>query len=91
MKPIEFEEVNRVLAKDQPQYQPLPVYKEEGTEGNMIHCWELSPEEIIEVTKTGKIWVGQFTFNCPLQPILLSVNKDDVFLDRDKNVVNLDK
>ena len=72
MKPTEFEGQNVVFAKDQPEYQPLPAYKEDAPEGRVVHCWELSDEELEQVIKTKRIWVMQMTFNQPLQPVLVS-------------------
>lgn len=70
MKPIEFEGVNVVYGKDQPEYQPLPANR--ASNGTIITCWELSPEEKEEILKTGKLWFSQLTFNKPMQPILPS-------------------
>lgn len=76
MKPIKFKGVNKVYAENQPQYQPLPV-KKDGR-GKVISCWKLMPEEKNAIAKTSKIWIGQLTFNTPLQPILPSVDKKTI-------------
>lgn len=79
MKPISFEEQNDVYAKDQPEYLPLPVYKEHtGYRGEVISCWQLTLRERLKVLFTGKFWFCQMTFNKPLQPQLPTVNKWDV-------------
>lgn len=62
-----------VLGKDQPQYQPLPVFRDDGQEGSMVQCWELNDEEIAELIRTRRIWISQMTFGAPLQPISVSV------------------
>jgi hypothetical protein len=68
MKPIDFPQVNRVLAKDQPQYQPLPIcYCDDGS---AISCWKLSIWERLRLLLTGKLWLIQLTFHQPLQPQL---------------------
>lgn len=72
MKPVEFEGQNVVYAKDQPEYNPLPAYKD--TDGTVTTCWELTPEELEEVKKSGKIWLSQMTFNRPLQPVNMFTN-----------------
>lgn len=72
MKPTEFEGQNVVFAKDQPQYQPLPAFKNDSQQGEVVQCWQLSDEEIETIVKTKRMWVMQMTFNAPLQPILLS-------------------
>lgn len=76
MKPIEFNEQNCVYAKDQPEYTPLPVFKNE--EGDVISCWELSDDEIKQIVESKKLWISVKTFNKPLQPIFCTVIKDDI-------------
>lgn len=80
MKPTEFEEQNVVFAKDQPEYQPLPAHKAlNDTRGTVVSCWELSPEEIELINQTGKVYVSQLTFNQPLQPLFVAVDKYEIF------------
>lgn len=76
MKPIEFPGHNVVFAKDQPEYQPLPamVLPEDGT---VITCWELSPQELEVIKKTGVVYLKQLTFRRPLQPVLLMAELGD--------------
>jgi hypothetical protein len=73
MKPVPFIEQNCVYAKDQPEYLPLPVHKTEN--GRLISCWKLSWVERLKVLFTGRIWSHVLTFNQPLQPQLLEVDK----------------
>lgn len=73
MKPIEFEGSNVVLAKDQPEYQPLPVLTVGDPEGTVISCWELSDDDIETLRQTRKLWFSQLTFGQPLQPQLPQV------------------
>lgn len=73
MKPIEFDGANCVYGKNQPEYQPLPAHRTD--DGTVTTCWELSPEELKQVQETGVIWLSMLTFNQPLQPILLQVEK----------------
>lgn len=68
MKPIEFPEHNAVLAKDQPQYQPLPVFRDQF--GLVVSCWKLTRWERIKLLFTGRLWLMQLTFGEPLQPQL---------------------
>jgi len=68
MKPIEFKGFNKILAKDQPQYQPLPVLWE--ADGRVTSCWKLSLKERLKVLLGGKLWLSQLTFNQKLQPQL---------------------
>jgi len=68
MKPIQFKQSNCTYAKDQPEYLPLPVYKDEH--GLVISCWKLSLWERLIILITGKLWWSVMTFNNPLQPQL---------------------
>ena len=77
MKPIEFKEQNVVYAKDQKEYQPLPALKFE--DGTVVTCWVLSWKEVIKLVFTRKVWLSVLTFNKPLQPTLLTVNKGELF------------
>ena len=74
MKPVNFKEANIVLAKDQPEYQPLPAHRDpDASEANDIvtTCWELSDEEMQQVIRTRKIWVHNWCFKKPFYPIAL--------------------
>ncbi|MBN8821306.1 MULTISPECIES: hypothetical protein [unclassified Spirosoma] len=75
---IEFAEQTIVIAKDQPEYRPLPAYIREGTEGIRITCWQLSPLDRLKLLLTGKLWCSVWTFNQTLQPLFFSVNKADM-------------
>lgn len=78
MKPIEFPEVNVTYAKDQPQYQPLPVFKD--ADGTVISCWKLSFKERMKLLRTGELWISMLTFNKPLTPLYPTVNKEEVLI-----------
>lgn len=76
MKPIEFPEQTVVIAKDQPQYQPLPAHRfADDPEGRIVFCWKLRFRERLIVLFTGKLWHSVLTFNRPLQPQMLSIDK----------------
>ena len=79
MKPIEFKHQNIVFAKDQPEYQPLPALKLDSENGEVISCWKLSFKERIRIIFTGKLWLSLMTFNKPLTPHFLAVNRKDVY------------
>ncbi len=72
MDPIEFPGHNIVFAKNQPQYRPLPAFRNKN--GLVITCWKLTPAEQLRVIETGCIWVSTLTFNHPIHPFLLEVN-----------------
>ena len=75
MKPVHFEEVNVVLGEGQEDYLSLPAFLASDPQGTVVTCWELSPEEIAEVQRTGRFWLMQLTFGGPLQPQLPCVDK----------------
>lgn len=67
-------EVN--YAEDQPEYRTLPTLKTK--DGQVISRWELSDEELETIKTTKSIYLINHTFNQPLQPILMTVDKADV-------------
>lgn len=79
MKPVKFKHSNVTFAKDQPEYQPLPALKLDTPEGEVISCWQMSFKERVKVLFTGKIWVSLMSFNKPLTPSYISVNRKDVY------------
>jgi hypothetical protein len=78
MKAKQFKEVNAVYGENQPEYYPLPAYKSE--DGTAVFCFELDEEERKKIAETGELWVALRTFNKPLQPICVTVNKSDVLI-----------
>lgn len=76
MEAVDFPEKNLDLAKDQPEYQTLPVLYEPDKEGApMTACFKLSPEEIADIVATGHVWHTQWTFGNNFQPIRMSTSK----------------
>jgi len=67
-----------VLAKDQPQYLPLPpvalVRYEDGSI-SMISRYRLTVRERLRLFISGSLWCEQLTFGNPLQPQLLQVDE----------------
>lgn len=70
MNPIRFPEVTMVLAENQPEYLPLPVWCGPAPNVEMISCWRLTWRERLWVLLTGQLWLRQFTFGHALQPQL---------------------
>ena len=78
MKLISFPEQTTVIAKDQPEYLPLPAYRcPNSGSGQIVCCWKLSFFERLSLLFTGKIWHQVLTFNKPLQPQKLTTKKPD--------------
>ncbi|MVM33629.1 hypothetical protein GO755_26560 [Spirosoma sp. HMF4905] len=78
LTPIEFPEQHTRVAKDQPEYRPLPAHFKEGDQGQMVACWQLAPLDRLKILLTGKLWCSMWTFHKPVQPLFFSVNKADV-------------
>ncbi len=70
------EHEERIIAKDQPQYLPLPVI--ELGKGIMLARWTLSEEEKRIVVETGNIYITMWTFNNPVMPYRLQVEKPNI-------------
>ena len=58
-----------IYAKDQPEYQPLPMWK--GPGGHRVSRWRLTWKERIQLLIGGSIWLSVLTFNRPLQPVMM--------------------
>ncbi len=86
MRPTTFKHQNTIFAKDQPQYQQLPALLLEGPEGHVISCWKLSLKERIQVLLFGRIWSSLMTFNKPLTPSYLTVNRKEVYSHPDDSI-----
>jgi hypothetical protein len=86
-----FSQQNTVYAKDQPQYRPLPCYRyPNDPSGRIACCWSLSWRERFRVFLSGRIWHQVLTFNSPLQPHLLTVERPDFGATEHQNVQPLD-
>jgi hypothetical protein len=59
-----------VLAKDQPQYIPLPVAHVQYSDGvqSMISRYRLTWKERLHILLSGDVWWEQLTFGGQLQP-----------------------
>jgi hypothetical protein len=79
MNLVEFPEQTTVFAKDQPEYLPLPahVYPND-VEGRITCCWSLSWRDRFRLMLTGLLWHQVLTFNRPLQPQFLTVDKREM-------------
>ena len=78
MKLINFPEVNIVIAKDQPQYLPMPAHISDDEYGTTTVCWQLTLRERIKLLATGKIWHQMLVFKQRMQPQILTVVKPTI-------------
>lgn len=81
MTPKKFKESNIVFAENQEEYEPLPAFKNNSVEGEVITCWNLTLRERFKLLFTGELWLMLLTFNQPLTPTYLTVNKSDILTD----------
>jgi len=75
-----FEDLERVYAKDQPEYIPLPclpVNETDGT-GTIIERWSFTWRERLAIFFGRDLFVQVMTFEKPLQPIHLSIEPPKV-------------
>ena len=77
MNAVEFEGHNMKIAEDQEEYQTLPALSSNDEIGrNLVFCFELTEEEIKQVRLTGRIYLKQYTFGSPMQPLGMSLLKE---------------
>lgn len=86
MKAVPFKHQNIVFAENQPEYLPLPALKIESKEGEVITCWKLSFKERIKVLLFGNVWMSLMSFNSPLTPSMLAVNRKEIFSHPDDKI-----
>jgi hypothetical protein len=76
--PREFPEMNSEIAKHQDQYGTLPAFTNPHQPATpMTFCWRPSLWARIKLLFTGKLWHTVYTCGNPLQPIFLSLDKDN--------------
>jgi len=78
MTPKQFKEVNVTFAKNQPEYQPLPAFRNDSPQGEVITCWNLTFRERLRILFKGELWLSMLTFNKPLTPSFLTTKKSEV-------------
>ena len=82
MKPIEFAEQNTLATSTAPNIEPLPCCV--MADGQVISCWELTPEEIDRIKETRKIYVSQLSGGHVI-PLFLTTDKHDLFIYPENN------
>lgn len=83
-EPYEF-----LLAKDQPEYLPIPTVLEEGEDHKMYSRWEFSDKERAIIAEGGSLLYSQLTFGNPFQPIFFQIERKPVqIMDDDKCLCN---
>ena len=90
MKPVSpvvpgYELLETVYAKDQPNYKPLPVWKQH--DGTTLSRWRLTWKERLRVLFSGNVYLWILTFNQPLQPVMLQTEKPQMTNDEETAVI----
>jgi hypothetical protein len=79
-----------LFAKDQQEYMPLPAVLCADSHRTVITKWRLSFVERIKILFRGSLFHHQFSFDKPLQPIYISIEKPNLSLvpvhDEDGNI-----
>ena len=76
MKAITFEGQNVTFAENQPEYIPLPTYRDK--DGTVTTCWQFSLVERIRIFFGAKLFWQHLTFNQPLQPVKPTVGTNPI-------------
>ena len=76
MELIEFDEQTNIIAENQEQYLDLPAHVD--SEGTVTCCWKPSWKERFQILFGKEVWHQVLTFNKPLQPQRLTLEKPDM-------------
>jgi hypothetical protein len=66
-----------VLAKDQPQYEPLPVVRLPGRTWPIVSRWRFTDEDREEIAAGADLVLAQMTFGNLFHPVSLEVVAQD--------------
>jgi hypothetical protein len=69
-----LEQYELVMAKGQPQYNPLRCLVGNTEHGERLSRWTLSPEQREAIAAGADIFLELATFNMPMQPIRMAVS-----------------
>lgn len=83
MKPIKFKEVNVTFAENQDEYLPLPAFRSDEPEGQIVSCWKLTFIERVRILFIGKLWVSLMMFGKPLTPMFFTTKKSEILIIKD--------
>jgi hypothetical protein len=68
-----------VLAKDQPEYIPLPVLISRCEAGVVTSRWKFTFRERISILFSGNIWIQQLCFHKAVTPLKPSTTEPEVW------------
>lgn len=72
-----FEHLEIVLAKDQPEYAPLPALPVDDAH-KLITRWHLTWRERLQILFRGDLYLWIWTFGERVQPVALDTSVPDV-------------
>lgn len=87
MDAVKFKEMTCTIAKDQPEYMPLPAYQDDRF---TVSKWKLNWRERVRLLFSGTIYLMQMNFRQPLQPQLMRLDSPFVPAKPTQPVVNTD-
>ena len=76
MDVVKFRACNREFGKHQPEYITMPAHQDH--EGRVTTCYALSWRERLRVLLRGQIWLQLLTFNQPVQPQKLLLERPEL-------------
>jgi len=75
MKPIKTKDTNMTIAKNQPEYLPLPAHV--SSDGVVTTCWEFSFKDKLKALFLGRIYLQILSFGKRIQPVKLTMEKHE--------------
>ncbi len=86
MEPIKFKEQNTVFNKPSSMTDEecgsLPCFVDRNERyPQIISCWKLSEEEMIEIQKTGIVWVSVYANGLPPMAIMTEKPLREIVID----------
>lgn len=69
----EFETLEVVYGKNQPEYKPLRTLRSSSESGNVLSRWTLTDEQRQAIAEGADIFLDVMTFHGALQPVRLLV------------------
>lgn len=66
---MEFESLETVFAKDQPEYIPLRALRSPAPNGDVLSRWTFTDEQRQAISDGADIFLNVMTFGQPLQPV----------------------
>ena len=69
--PVEFKYCNATIQGGE-EVNDLPAFTDDTLQKNVVTCWELSDEEMMDIVKTKRIYLHQLTYGNPIIPMLIT-------------------